>query len=97
MSAGVNAYGVTYTVPRAGTYDVDVTVNGGQRISACHPPVHRPEFRFRQYDGLRVFNQALKYMWNRKSGAGCEVEFVQCNSAVPVISRLFGSRATSIV
>jgi hypothetical protein len=47
-------YLVTYTVPRAGTFAVDLTLDS-QRISSCTPPVPRPAFRTRQYDGLRVY------------------------------------------
>jgi hypothetical protein len=49
-------YLVTYTVPRAGTYKVHLTVNNRQRLNSCTPPVNRPEFLKRQYTGLRVYH-----------------------------------------
>jgi hypothetical protein len=48
-------YLVTYTVPKAGMYKVDLTI-GGQRLNSCTPPVYSPKFRTRQYDGLRVYH-----------------------------------------
>jgi len=49
-------YLVTYTIPRAGTYKVHLTVNDGQRLNSCTPPVTKPEFLKRQYTGLRVYH-----------------------------------------
>ena len=51
-------YYVTYTVPRAGTFSVDVT-SSGERVSACTPPVHAPAFRQRSYDGVHVYQSPV--------------------------------------
>ena len=56
---GNGTYYVTYTIPVAGQYQVDVT-SSGELVKTCTPPILTPKFRHRSYDGVHVYQTETK-------------------------------------
>ncbi|CAN0406202.1 unnamed protein product, partial [Scytosiphon promiscuus] len=52
---GDGTYLAVYTVPRAGTYSMQVTV-GGEAIQHCTPPLSNSSVLSREYDGMSEYS-----------------------------------------